>query len=167
MDTFRVIVEWHSTEVQLVDSSAHFVSGWNVGGYTKQTSNPYIHFFVLDGLTNSPTYADEFWVTLTFNCVATGEAQITLPAEATDSNFITHSREVWRDYNTANEIMYDVMVSNGVVEQREPTTPSGPSGYVGGEVFSANKLAVLSPYLALIGLVGVISTVVAVKRRRA
>ena len=65
------------------------------------------------------------------------------------------------------EIMYDVMVSNGVVEQREPTTPSGPSGYVGGEVFSANKLAVLSPYLALIGLVGVISTVVAVKRRRA
>ena len=45
-------------------------------------------------------------------------------------------------------------------------TPSGQR-YVGGEVFSANKLAVLSPYVALIGLAGVVaSAAVLVKRRK-
>jgi hypothetical protein len=42
--------------------------------------------------------------------------------------------------------------------------PSNPYHYVGGEVFSANKLAVLSPYLALISIVAVAA--VLVKRRK-
>ncbi len=45
-----------------------------------------------------------------------------------------------------------------------PSPPSGPSGYVGGEVFSANELAVLSPYLALISIVAVAAVVI--KRRK-
>jgi hypothetical protein len=43
--------------------------------------------------------------------------------------------------------------------------PSNPYHYVGGEMFAANKSAVLSPYLALIGLIAILS-VVAVKRNR-
>jgi len=35
------------------------------------------------------------------------------------------------------------------------SAPSNPYHYVGGELFTANKLAVLSPYLALIGVVAV------------
>ena len=51
-----------------------------------------------------------------------------------------------------------------VINQHVPAPPSGPSGYVGGEVFTANKLAVLSPYLALIGLVAVAAFVL--KKRK-
>ena len=43
-------------------------------------------------------------------------------------------------------------------------SPSGPSGYVGGELSSANKLAVLSPYLALISIVAVAAF--ALKKRK-
>ena len=42
--------------------------------------------------------------------------------------------------------------------------PSNPYHYVGGELYSANKLAVLSPYLALIGVVAVAAVVI--KRRK-
>ena len=46
-------------------------------------------------------------------------------------------------------------------------SPPNPHHYVGGELFSADKLAVLSPYLALMGLAGVVaSTAVVMKRRR-
>ena len=49
---------------------------------------------------------------------------------------------------------------------QQQSAPSGPQ-HIGGEVFSANKLAVLSPFLALIGLAGVVaSAAFAFKRRR-
>jgi len=47
-----------------------------------------------------------------------------------------------------------------LVVNQHAAPPSGPSGYVGGELFSANKLAVLSPYLALISVVAVAAVVV-------
>ena len=55
---------------------------------------------------------------------------------------------------------YDVFDDSNDPSQQ----PSNPYHYVGGEVFSANKLAVLSPYLALIGVAAV--AIVAFKRRR-
>ncbi len=55
----------------------------------------------------------------------------------------------------------------GIMQLQQQRTPSNPYHYVGGELFTANKLAVLSPYLALIGLAGVVvSAAVLVKRRR-
>ncbi len=44
--------------------------------------------------------------------------------------------------------------------------PSDPYHYVGGEIFTPNKLAVLSPYLALIGLTGVVASAVIVTKTR-
>jgi len=41
-----------------------------------------------------------------------------------------------------------------------------PSRPVGGYVLPTNKLSILAPYLALVGLVGVVSTILAAKRRR-
>ena len=49
--------------------------------------------------------------------------------------------------------------------QRQPShAPSGPSGYVGGEVFSANKLSVLAPYL--IGIFSVVAVAGIVAKRK-
>jgi len=42
--------------------------------------------------------------------------------------------------------------------------PEGPNLHVGGELFTANKLVVSSPYLALIGVVAV--AFVLLKRRK-
>jgi len=43
-------------------------------------------------------------------------------------------------------------------------TGSGPS-YVGGEFITVNKLAVLAPYLALLGVIGAVFSVYAARRR--
>ena len=41
------------------------------------------------------------------------------------------------------------------IESRQSSRPSNPTQHVGGQLFTANKLVVLSPYLALIGVVTV------------
>ena len=57
---------------------------------------------------------------------------------------------------------FDVTVWNGVAKQR--SAPLSTPTHVGGELFTVNKLAVLSPYLALISVVAVAA--VLVERRR-
>jgi len=48
----------------------------------------------------------------------------------------------------------------------DPITPGPPARPVGGVLTPVNKLAILAPYLALIGLVGAVTVAVAVQRRR-
>ena len=80
---------------------------------------------------------------------ATGGQSVTLRLKGSSTDLTTAFEE---DEITCNQ-------------QRSP--PSNPYHYVGGELFTANKLAVLSPYLALIGLAGVVvSAVLTVKRRK-
>jgi len=52
----------------------------------------------------------------------------------------------------------DIMI-RAVVEWQDPSRP------VGGHVMATNKLEILAPYMALAGLVAVVSAVVVVKRR--
>lgn len=54
------------------------------------------------------------------------------------------------------------------VQTPPPPPPAGrvPARPVGGYVMSTNKLSILTPYLALSGLVGVVSAVVLARRRR-
>jgi len=40
-----------------------------------------------------------------------------------------------------------------------------PYNYVGGELFTANKLALLAPYLALVGFATTITTALMIKRK--
>jgi len=57
----------------------------------------------------------------------------------------------------------------GIVDsQQQPQrAPSNPPQHVGGELFTANKLGLLSPYLvALVSIVGIAVAAVAIKRRR-
>jgi hypothetical protein len=48
----------------------------------------------------------------------------------------------------------------GILNSRQQSRGADPYHYVGGEVFSADKLVVLSPYLALISVVTVAAVVV-------
>jgi len=93
-----------------------------------------------------------------------------------DSEHIAYLKEYnTREYNeqaSYAELEHHTIYTDYVkaVISTKPTTetttyvpPTSPPGYVGGELFSANKLAVLSPYLALIGVVALAAFLV---RRR-
>ncbi|MGB6681608.1 MAG: DNRLRE domain-containing protein [Candidatus Bathyarchaeia archaeon] len=69
-----------------------------------------------------------------------------------------------RNLETGEEM--EMYPPDHVVVCNQQPAPSNPYRYVGGELFTANKLAVLSPYLALIGLVGILTAAVAIKRYR-
>jgi hypothetical protein len=100
---------------------------------------------------------DAKWLTLEFHSLAEGSTTI----HALD--LYTGTGTVWlSDGVTTQTVPFDS--DEITVNQHQPGPPAGPSGYVGGEVFSANKLAVLSPYLALISIVAVAA--VLVKRRK-
>jgi len=118
---------------------------WTVG-----TSTDYISF---DGYTSGGgEITDDFlFLTLTFRCLSQGSSLVTL-----DIGFL---RIAGQTVNPPDFVLTCNQLSRAT---------SNPYHYVGGELFTANKLAVLSPYLALIGLAGVVASaaVVTKKRRR-
>jgi hypothetical protein len=66
---------------------------------------------------------------------------------------------------SGSEVAY--RVDNNFGNRLPSSQPSDPYHYVGGELFTVNKLGVLTPYLALIGLAGVVlSAAVVMKFRR-
>jgi hypothetical protein len=57
-------------------------------------------------------------------------------------------------------------IEDTVTVKAAPAAPPNQYNYVGGILYSANKLAILSPYLALIGLVTVITSALMIKAKR-
>ena len=96
---------------------------------------------------------DAKWATLTFQCQAEGSSIITALDEETVYLVNVQTGQ-------ASSMNFD---NDQITVNQHPPAPPVPT-HVGGEVFSANKLAVLSPYLALISVVAVAAVVV--KRRR-
>lgn len=90
-------------------------------------------------------------VTLTFHCKGAGQS---------DLAFILQSTLLVGPPQDYPQIPY--VATGGSVTQFTPTPTPRP---VGGVVMPVNKLEILTPYLALAGLVAAISVVVAVKRR--
>ena len=82
-----------------------------------------------------------------FHCLAEGTCTITFRAP------LPPSIDIQLDAGGATE-EYTIDPTPLVCNQHPPG-PSTPYHYVGGELFTADKLAVLSPYLALIGVVAV------------
>jgi len=84
---------------------------------------------------------DASWVTLTFHCVGGGSSPIG----------ISPYPDSWWENPSVLE-PFDV-VSAGTCNQR-PVVP------VGGVVTSVNRLAVMAPYVALLGLVATVAAVI-------
>ena len=116
-------------------------------GRASWSPGPGDQFFNVMAMTPRFT-GDAYWWSLRFQCLAAGTASLSM------------INAEWRDDNDAYSFS---TVSGATVQQNAPqTTPPTPR-HVGGEVFSANKLAVLSPYIALIGVVAIAA--VAFKKR--
>jgi hypothetical protein len=97
--------------------------------------------FELEAITNGPYLTGvATWATIKFRCEGAGVSSISIESSS-------HWILVSVDYPFST-------VTDATCNQRQPA-PSNPYQHVGGEMFTANKLAVLSPYLALIGTVAV------------
>ena len=104
----------------------------------------------IEAITNGPYLSGvATWATIEFRCEGVGVSSVSIESSS-------HWILVSVDYPFST-------VTDATCNQRQPA-PSNPYQHVGGEVFTANKLAVLSPYLALISVVAVAAVVV--KRRR-
>ena len=98
------------------------------------------------------------FTTLTFQCVGPGSGQLGLPDSVTDT-LGAHILSVTGGIVGAYAIS-DIIRFPDTVNHHAPA-PSNPPSYVGGQVFSANKLSVLSPYLIeIISAVAVAAIVV-------
>lgn len=91
-----------------------------------------------------PVTEDDWWVRITFHCLDQGTSDITITS--IDTIYLMDNGNPPIAVNPADHV---------VTCNQFQRAPSKPYHYVGGEVFTVNKLAVLSPYLALIGVVAV------------
>ena len=94
--------------------------------------------------------SDASWLRLTFHCLVEGPATVTIASPNGIDLYPVGSQTPIRTYPT---------LFNALVTQ----VRAAP---VGGIVMPANKLEILTPYLALAGLVAAVSAVVVVKKRR-
>jgi len=108
----------------------------------------------------TPVIVDDWWMSITFHCLAEGSSTIeTLTVEE-------EIPEVIYLYEGSTILYINPPPYEVTCNQRQPP-PDPTAGYVGGELFSTDKLAILAPYMVLIGLIVVAVTTVLVKHRRA
>jgi hypothetical protein len=156
MTSFEFYVGWDSTMIELIDhDNLADTPGRNwVPNQDSPSGSPY-SFYTCASEASDSLYnwaSDEKWATLEFRCIAEGSSIIDASGE--DTVYLQGPLNV-----IALEFDADAITCN----QRQQA-PSNPYHYVGGELFAANKLAVLSPYLALFSVVAV--AVVLVKWRK-
>ncbi len=161
MIIFDFMITWDKTQLEYQTANVNFLPNWSIIPEGPHTSDSELGYFRVSASTSaSPVSEDRFWLTIAFKCLAPGQATLGLPDALTDEGGQGLTLII-----ISQGGVYDVTAYPGVAEQRQPA-PSNPYHYVGGELFTANKLAVLAPYLALIGLIGVVSTVYVLARRR-
>ena len=94
-------------------------------------------------------YDNASWVTLNFKCVGSGDSSIEFP--------IIFDTSRWGSWSDGSDGYPFDEYLNGMVHQFTP---------VGGVAIPVNKFAVLTPYLALAGLIIAVSTVTIIKKRK-
>jgi len=140
---FDIVITWNHNLIELLEADPVEREGWTSAvsqgpGFAK------VKFFTV---VENRWIGNATWVLFTFHCLGEGTDLMVLESPG-DS----------------------ILLSNGV--DIDPTLPEPCEvtvhqfKAVGGVVVPVDKLAVLSPYLALIGLVGVVTVAVAATRRR-
>lgn len=117
----------------------------------------YLHLNVPYDTGVTPVIFDDWWMNITFHCLTEGSSTIETLIVEEEIPEVIYLYEGSIILNI-NPPPYEVTCN-----QRQP--PPGPiAGYVGGELFSADKLAILTPYLVLASLILAVSTVYIIKR---
>jgi hypothetical protein len=159
MDAFQFIITWDRSLMQYNAHTVNTLTGWEEPSWVIGVTNTGLGYSVLQMDTSNPqTYgisSDRKWLTLSFRCLGPGSAEVNLPISVTDQDGTTTFSLFVHGITEGD---YDLNIIIGTVNQRQQA--------VGGELFTANKLAVLSPYLALAGLISIIASAAAVIKTR-
>jgi hypothetical protein len=151
MIDFDFYIFWDKTMMDLEVLGNPVASrGWTVD---LQVSHDDWYEFGANKGSGTPWSTDAVWLTMGFRCIGEGSSEITVSGE--DSVWLSDG--ITTPFNTAFD-------EDAITCNQRRSAPSNPYHYVGGELYTANKLAVLSPYLALFSVVAVAAGLV--KRRK-
>jgi len=146
MVSFSFDLDWDPALMQYDHSVGNAPSGWEVDVDDAGSLHVAGHILYDQGQPIGQPYGDDrMWLSVYFRCLKSGVGTIEISGSS------------WMDYVGGFTLSFDSVLS-ATVSQTGGSTPN-PYHYVGGELFTANKLAVLSPYLALIAVVAVASIV--------
>ena len=148
MQEFDFTITWDPDLMDIVSSMDHVLANDPNWIIKTQNINPALGTYRLNawsGLFGSAINQDLSWVTLTFHCRGVGSSPVNI-----------QNTVIYRAATGAQEIEHEIL--KGAVTQ-EPGTP------VGGYVTPINKLELLTPYLALAGLIIAVSAVIIKKRK--
>jgi len=134
---FHFKITWDTNLVRYVSRTLLLQQGWSV---ETETVDGLGGTYVLQA-TGGMFSGDATWVTLTFHCLGGGSSPIG----------VSPYPDSWWE-NPSVLIPFDVVL--GGTCNQHPVVP------VGGVVLPVNRLAVMAPYLALLGLVATVAVVI-------
>ena len=128
---------------------ASIPTGWKVtlADFTTIPPGSEHKYFQMSINTGELVTVDREWLTVTFHCLGSGPSTIT---------FDGSSLEI--------QELPDGSILGGPVDTIEVTINQIAS--VGGVTAPANKIGVLTPYLAIAGLIAIVSTVYVIKKHK-
>lgn len=165
MIMWLLVVSWDPSLMELADgyhANQIVADGWQKQRVTDRgwewDGNEGQSWILVHSWTIDTSWSTEdVWLTLAFHCLAPGQSDVVVGSlQNVDTGYVIHTLPTggW-------EMVYPEDVSVPCSQLQPSRQP------VGGELFAANKFAVLSPYLTLIGLIGTVSTTwVLIRRRR-
>ena len=144
-----IVLTWPSPDMELVSGAegASLPPGWKVsfGDFTEIPPGSEKKHFQLSYDTGEPVTVEREWLTVTFHCLRPGPSMITVDGGV-------DIREL-PEGSTTGEGIETIEIT---VNQLSP---------IGGVTTPVNKTAILTPYLALAGLIITVSAVVIKKRK--
>ncbi|MFC1505544.1 hypothetical protein ACFLQ6_00580 [Thermoproteota archaeon] len=146
----NISVTWLRAAMDRVSEETNQPNGWSVSALVAPWSMPLppedwisFDFFPDNGIEVTE---DRRWVTITFHCAGPGISTILVESQVEIST------------GSAAPLFFNLEPVEVTVNQI--VTP------VGGVSSPVNKLAILTPYIALAGLIAVVSAVYVIKRRK-
>jgi len=141
MYRFRFVLVWYPGLIELVGISENRADG--LGWKFSDSKGDDYYIFEAEAAEGGWQEGDAAWLKLTFHCSGAGTSPLV--------------------FDTAKIYLRPVVE---ITPDLFSATVHQSSRPVGGILTAANKLAIISPYLALIGLFGAVTVAVAAVRRR-
>ena len=145
-----ILLLWPSSDMELVSGTegASIPPGWEVtlGDFTTIPPGSESKYFQMSINTGEHVTVDREWLTVTFHCLGPGPSTISI------------------DGGLELRELPDGSTFGGPVDPIEVTINQIAS--VGGVTAPVNKTDILTPYIALAGLIAAISTVYVIKKRK-
>jgi hypothetical protein len=142
MINFGFIISWDPTMMEYVSHANHVsANGWSMAGPGEVIDLDNSEYWLI---AEGPAFGeDASWTTITFRCLGEGSSPINIV-----------------DWQIENELeqLFEVEILKAAVNQN-------PDATVGGVVSQINKLTILTPYMALAGLIIAVSAIVIKKRK--